>query len=48
MSVPIEEEHSPNRRSFPSGDELASRVFTISIIGVFAAILLMIILGDWW
>jgi len=36
-----------DRSSQMNGEELVSRVFTVSMVGVCAAILLMIIIGDW-
>ena len=30
-----------------TGDELATRVFSLSMLGIFAIILMAIILGDW-
>jgi hypothetical protein len=47
MSESSHDEHGQDQSTFATGQELAARVFTISIVGVFAAILLMIIMADW-
>ncbi len=47
MSQKTDGDHSADSQHSANGDELAARVFTITMVGVFAAILLMVILGDW-
>jgi hypothetical protein len=46
MSESAHDEHAVDYSEFATGGELAARVFTISIVGVFAAMLLMIIIAD--
>lgn len=45
MSESARDEHVADHFELATGGELATRVFTISIVGVFAAILLMIIIA---
>ena len=46
MSGPAHDESGAHRPDFAASGELAARVFTIAIVGVFAAILLLIIIAD--
>ena len=47
MSQSLPESNQYKGPKPPGGDEFAARIFTISMIGVCAAIVAMIIVGDW-
>ena len=47
MAKAIRDQHE-EETWFPTGQQLASRVFAIGIAGLFAVIAMMIVLGERW
>lgn len=50
MKTPLDSQiasQSPSEQEMPEAEAFAFRLFSITMVGLCAAILLMIILGDW-